>query len=82
MRHQSAAVAGEWIDNDSRLHSGLPACSDSYTSTHYRVSSSPARDQGPLEETDSFSELDQAVDVILCRARYDRTEANAAKKLM
>lgn len=52
--YQHAAGAGEWIDNDFGLCPGLPACSECYTSSHYRLSSSPAYDLSPLEDTDSF----------------------------
>lgn len=36
----------------------------------------------PLEDTDSCSKLDKAVDVILSWARYGRAEGNTANKLM
>lgn len=52
------------------------------SATHPLIIKSPAHDLSPLEETDSFSELNQAVDVILCWARYDRAEGKKASKLM
>lgn len=68
------AGAEEWRDNDSGLHDGD-------TSTHYRVSSSPAHDLSPLEGQIACSELDQAVDVILCWATSGRAGGKTASKL-